>query len=253
MKGSLKEEFGARFRAARDARKLSRAALGVRLGVSPKTIQSWEMGRTFIEDLSLVPAIEAELGITFAGLLGQVPAADSERRPTPAAPRSLRHAVAGPLQPQVLVEDHGTVDGGGVKEGYVAAPVVRPGSAYKEVADLVGKDILRYGLFPNEWCPRGRVVVAFRMGDSALAPAIPQGSTVLVDRRLSDPERLHDRYVALWLADRGLRIRRLVVREAGEVLEGVPALPNARGRVRVVPADGDGILGPVLGVCAALG
>ncbi len=66
---TIKTKFGKLFRAARDTKRLSRAALGMRLGISPKTIQSWENGRTWIEKLSLIPAIESELDVSISEII----------------------------------------------------------------------------------------------------------------------------------------------------------------------------------------
>ncbi|MDR1535410.1 MAG: helix-turn-helix domain-containing protein, partial [Planctomycetota bacterium] len=48
MSKNIKFEFGRLLRQSRDAKGMSRVSLARRLGISPKTIQSWEMGRTFI-------------------------------------------------------------------------------------------------------------------------------------------------------------------------------------------------------------
>jgi transcriptional regulator with XRE-family HTH domain len=65
----MKQRFGKTLRKARDSNRLSRAKLGEMLGVSMKTIQSWEMGRTFPEDLDLIPDLENFLGIRFDRIL----------------------------------------------------------------------------------------------------------------------------------------------------------------------------------------
>lgn len=59
----IRKRFGEKFRLARDDASLSRAKLAKKLGISPKTIQSWEMGRTFIEDLSLIPKLNRALNL----------------------------------------------------------------------------------------------------------------------------------------------------------------------------------------------
>lgn len=57
----IRKRFGEKFRLARDEMNFSRAKLAKKLGISPKTIQSWEIGRTFIEDLSLIPKLNRTL------------------------------------------------------------------------------------------------------------------------------------------------------------------------------------------------
>jgi transcriptional regulator with XRE-family HTH domain len=65
----MKKRFGAVLRTARENNRLSRQRLGNMLGSSMKTIQSWEMGRTFPEDLELIPRLEGLLGIRFDRIL----------------------------------------------------------------------------------------------------------------------------------------------------------------------------------------
>ncbi len=252
----LKSEFGKRFRTARDAKKLSRAALGQRLGISPKTIQSWEMGRTFVENLSLIPAIEAELGVRFAYLMAQdygdakvaepgAPAYGTAKSRKGAATDD--RAITGPATVALHLLDADKATTAELEKAYVASPVVKPKSARKKVADLTRRDIDRYCQFPGEWCPRGRVVVAFRMAGASMEPAIMQGALVLVDRRSIAPERLHGRFAALWIEGRGLRIRRVSVDPDGTV-HGRPEDPKRRGAVVLDEEAGDQILGRVLGV-----
>jgi transcriptional regulator with XRE-family HTH domain len=258
---SLKTEFGQRFRTARDGKKLSRAALAMRLGISPKTIQSWEMGRTFIEDLSLIPAIESELGVSFAHLLGQADESGAGLAAEPVAVYGTRtkavrpseRAPTGPLRPVVNAVDAEKLDADEAEEAYVAAPLLRPSAAQTEPANLRTKDVQRYVLFPAEWCPRGRVVVAFRMSGASLAPAIPQGAHVIVDRRPIDPERLDGRFAALWVADRGLRIRQIEIDPQTGAIHGVPFGEKTRGSVELDFDKGDEILGRVLGHLAPNG
>ncbi len=71
MPKDIKAEFGRLMRLSRDAKGMSRATLAMRLGISPKTIQSWEMGRTFIERLDLIPQLEAELECSLSTLIAK--------------------------------------------------------------------------------------------------------------------------------------------------------------------------------------
>lgn len=67
----IKKAFGEKLKTARTLAGYSRAKLSVELGVSSKTIQSWETGRTFPENMSLVPVIEKKLGFFIPEILGE--------------------------------------------------------------------------------------------------------------------------------------------------------------------------------------
>lgn len=67
---AIKKSFGAKFKLARMAAGYSRAKLGVEISVSAKTIQSWEVGRTFPENMALIPIIRDKLGFFIPTILG---------------------------------------------------------------------------------------------------------------------------------------------------------------------------------------
>lgn len=254
MTSDIKAEFGKRFRAARDAKKLSRAAFGVRLGISPKTIQSWEMGRTFIEDLSLIPAIEAELDISVSDLIakathgGRSVAAES---PAPYGKRKRGYAKAGPVMPELELHAAKSAqlpDPEKLAKAVVAVPLIRPTSVAKNVAELTPRDILEHRVIPGDWVPRGGVLVAYRMSDSGMVPMINLGGTVIVDRRAQEPEKVLNRVVAMYLESKGMRIRRLMKDPGTGRMYGVTAIEGRRGRMPFRPETGDTILGRVIGV-----
>lgn len=58
----IKREWGARIRTLREKAQLTRVALGEMVGVSPKTLQSWEDGRSFPDDLSVLWSLGKALG-----------------------------------------------------------------------------------------------------------------------------------------------------------------------------------------------
>jgi len=66
-----KKAFGEKFKLARKATGYSRAKLGTEISVSAKTIQSWEVGRTFPENLGMFPIIRDKLGFNIAKVLGE--------------------------------------------------------------------------------------------------------------------------------------------------------------------------------------
>jgi transcriptional regulator with XRE-family HTH domain len=252
MKGNLKLEFGRRFRDARDRLGFSRASLGLRLGISPKTIQSWEMGRTFIEDLSLIPALEAELDISISAIIAE--AVGALGGTAPGSPRARKtEAKAGPILPTFQL--HSARAGSSpspeaLAEAFVAVPIVKTTSAAKPVAGLAPRDIAGHVIIPSEWVPRGGVMVAFRVSDSGLAPMIPLGSTVIVDRRPYEPDKMAHRVLAFWLQNKGMRLRRLERHPESGKLLGMPSSETQRGMVVYRPAQGDTILGRVVGVLA---
>jgi len=57
LNAAIKKAFGEKFKQARMAAGYSRAKFGVEISVSAKTIQSWEVGRTFPENMALIPII----------------------------------------------------------------------------------------------------------------------------------------------------------------------------------------------------
>lgn len=79
----IKSRFGKLFKAEREKlrsrslkkdgskvnRNMSRREMAEILNVSPKTIQSWEMGRTFIDKLLLIPKIYYAFGIEVTALV----------------------------------------------------------------------------------------------------------------------------------------------------------------------------------------
>lgn len=257
MSREIKTDFGRMFRAARDQKRISRAALSVRLGVSPKTIQSWEMGRTFIEDLSLIPLIESELGISVSDLIGRATSApDLDDEMVAETGATYRHSPlpkAGPLALQFAlhpVEELGTLDEKELSNHFVAIPVVKPSTVEKEVSKLSRSDILDYTVIPAAWAPRGGVLVACRMCDSAMAPMIPLGSIVILDRRPYPVEKALNHVMALFLTNKGTRIRRLVMDTVTKKVYGLPAGEGRRGLIQFREDLGDQVLARVIGVLA---
>ncbi len=251
----VKTAFGRCLREARDAKRLSRASLGLRLGISPKTIQSWEMGRTFIEDLSLIPSIESELAVSFSELIaravglaagGPRPAATGAAPPGPVSgPRPLAVALTvGPEAPPPSGEAMG--------EAWAAVPLVRRKAAGKAVAELAPDDVGSHVVVPGAWVPRGGVLVAYRMADSGMAPMIPLGATVVVDRRATDFQKNADRVVALLLRNKTLRIRRLLEDPTGGGLSGAASQGGGLG-LGLRPEEGDRLLGRVVGMLSVVG
>ncbi|MBN2712695.1 MAG: helix-turn-helix transcriptional regulator, partial [Planctomycetes bacterium] len=238
-----------------DAKKLSRAALGLRLGISPKTIQSWEMGRTFIEDLSLIPAIEAELDISVSGLIARATGAESAVAEAPASYGSRKRAMAkaGPLATSFdihAVKNEAMPDAEELAKKIVAVPLVKPSAVTKPVSELTTKDIIEHITIPGEWAPRGGVLIAYRMSDSGMVPIIPLGGTVIIDRRPQETDKAMNRMVALYLQSKGVRIRRLMKDPISGKVMGTTAFDSRRGKVNFREDMGDYILGRIVGILA---
>lgn len=249
---SVKLYFGKMFRKAREAKKLSRAALGLRLGISPKTVQSWEMGRTFIENLNLIPEIEKELDVVFTDLIS-IPSSQPEAAsevPSPAYGKETSYsalvtnkAAAGPQKPIFVVyaDDKSVIS----ENDYMAVPLLYPEAALKNPSDIIRKDIKRYCPFPFEWATQGRIFYAFTMPDSSLTPEIGIGSDVLVDTRITEPERLVDKYAAIWISEKGLRIRK--IGKYGNKYYGASLEKVKRANLYINAVKGDRIIGKVTG------
>ncbi|MHC4871022.1 MAG: helix-turn-helix domain-containing protein [Planctomycetota bacterium] len=251
-KSSVKSFFGKMFREARESKKFSRAALALRLGVSPKTIQSWEMGRTFIENLNLIPEIEKELDVAFTDLISkkalQQEIAAEEAAPVYGSEPSYSafvtdKAAAGPQRPVFVVyaDDKSVIS----ENDYMAVPLIRPESAAKNICEISKKDIIKHCLFPFDWSTRGRIFVSFTMSDSSLEPEISHGSDVLIDIRISDAERVIDKFAAIWFPDKGLRIRK--IGKYGKKYFGASLESGKRANIYLNPEKGDRIIGKVVG------
>ena len=273
MPKDIKAEFGRLMRLSRDAKGMSRAALAMRLGISPKTIQSWEMGRTFIERLDLIPQLEAELecslstliakatGATVAGGNGNggdeeiaMPAVDEMQMGTASQQRLLTRP--GPLSPKFNLTTAAAVAANGDSDRleieWVSVPMLKPNAVLNPICDIQPKDIIRHVIIPREWVPRAGVLVAVRMGDSAMMPMIPLGATVVIDLRPVSLEKAISRIAAIEFAGKGLRIRRVVRDMAGERYYGASITEHGRAQIQIRPPKGDRILGEVIGVLAAV-
>lgn len=66
---TIKMEFGKLFRIHRLKEKVAIDHLSKMIGVSTRTIMNWESGKTFIEDLSLICAIEKVMNASVPRLL----------------------------------------------------------------------------------------------------------------------------------------------------------------------------------------
>ena len=275
MPKDIKAEFGRLMRLSRDAKGMSRATLAMRLGISPKTIQSWEMGRTFIERLDLIPQLEAELECSLSTLIAKATGATVNNTLT----TSVNHPIAGevtgmdehqmgsasqqklltrpgPLSPKFHLTTAAAVAANGEAEKleieWVSVPMLKPGAVLNPIFETQPKDILRHVIIPREWVPRAGVLVAVRMGDSAMMPMIPLGATVIIDLRPVPLDKALSRIAALDFAGKGLRIRRVVRDMAGERYFGASITEHGRAQMQIRPNKGDRVLGEVIGVLASI-
>lgn len=272
MPKDIKAEFGRLMRLSRDAKGMSRATLAMRLGISPKTIQSWEMGRTFIERLDLIPQLEAELecslssliakatGATVAGIAAPVgspePHAAFEELQMGSASQQRLLTRPGPLSPKFTLSTAAAAafngDGDKLEIEWVSVPLLKPAALLSPVFETQPRDILRHVLIPREWVPRAGVLVAVRMGDSAMMPMIPLGATVVVDLRPVPLEKALGKIAALDFVGKGLRIRQVRRDMAGERYFGASITEHGRAQMPIREPKGDRILGEVVGVLAQL-
>lgn len=277
MPKDIKAEFGRLMRLSRDAKGMSRATLAMRLGISPKTIQSWEMGRTFIERLDLIPQLEAELecslstliakatGATVGAPTGQTGATgtvspdvissfDSHQMGSASQQRLLTRP--GPLSPKFTVTSATQAaeeDPEKLESEWVSVPMMKPTAVLNPICDVQPKDIVRHIIIPREWVPRAGVLVAVRMTDSAMMPMIPLGATVVVDLRPMSLEKALGRIAAIEFAGKGLRIRRVKRDEAGERYYGAAVTEHGRAQIQIRPHKNDRILGEIIGILASFG
>lgn len=270
MPKDIKAEFGRLMRLSRDAKGMSRATLAMRLGISPKTIQSWEMGRTFIERLDLIPQLEAELECSLSTLIAKATGATAT---APAAPAPIEQPVGeevqmgsasqqklltrpGPLSPKFNLTTAAAIASNGDADKFefewVSVPMLKPTAVLNPIFETQPKDILRHVIIPREWVPRAGVLVAVRMGDSAMMPMVPLGATVVIDLRPVPMEKALSRIAAIEFAGKGLRIRRVVRDMAGERYFGASITEHGRAQMQIRPSKGDRILGEVIGVLAAI-
>ncbi len=270
MPKDIKAEFGRLMRMSRDAKGMSRATLAMRLGISPKTIQSWEMGRTFIERLDLIPQLEAELECPLSTLIAKATGAsvapgaaagaadpgmslDEHQMGSVSQQRLLTRP--GPLSPKfTLAPAAGVaaeVDLDRFEVEWVSVPLLKPGAVLNPVFEIQPRDILRHVIIPREWVPRAGVLIAVRMGDSAMMPMIPLGAMVIIDLRPVALDKALGKIAALDFAGKGLRIRKVVRGDsAAERYFGASITEHGRAQMPIRPGKNDRVLGEVVGVLA---
>ncbi len=271
MPKDIKAEFGRLMRLSRDAKGMSRATLAMRLGISPKTIQSWEMGRTFIERLDLIPQLEAELECSLSTLIakatgatvaapapsaGEAPVSSLDEHQMGSASQQKLLTRPGPLSPRFTLTTAASVASNGDADKFeiewVSVPMLKPGAVLSPIFEIQPRDVMKHVIIPREWVPRAGVLVAVRMGDSAMMPMIPLGATVIIDLRPVPLDKAISRIAALDFAGKGLRIRRVVRDMAGERYYGASITEHGRAQIQIRPAKGDRVLGEVIGVLASI-
>ncbi len=256
----IKEDFGRRLRAARDAKKLSRQVLSARLGVSPKTVQSWEMGRTFIEKLSLFPLIERELGISLSEIIEEAMLQETGNKGEKAAESKVNYSNKSTVTTEVsetcpLVFSFNQVKTNSelmpeVAENYYAIPIIKPSSVSKPVFDLKDSDVIDNTIICKDWVPRGGVMIACTIDDNGLEPTIPATSLIIIDRRELMLEKCIGRNIAIFQKGKGIKVRQLEEGTTEGSLRAVPAGGKSRGSFDIKPEKGDIILGRIVAVFA---
>ncbi len=280
MPKDIKAEFGRLMRLSRDAKGMSRATLAMRLGISPKTIQSWEMGRTFIERLDLIPQLEAELECSLSTLIakatgaivsGSVPVGTGtsgslspqvdagvtfEGHQMGMASQQRLMTRPGPLSPKFNLTSAASVamdnDVEKFEVEWVSVPMLKPSAVLNPIFEIQPKDIIRQVIIPREWVPRAGVLVAVRMGDSAMMPMIPLGAIVIIDLRPLPLEKALGKITALEFAGKGLRIRQVKRDMAGERYYGASITEHGRAQIQIRPNRGDKVLGEIIGILASV-
>jgi transcriptional regulator with XRE-family HTH domain len=171
----MKKQFGKMVRAARDSKGLSREQLAEIIGISPKTVQSWENGRTFPEDLSLLPTIGTALGISWSDFL--------------LARRNAKPSAV-PLTATTTIEINGQTAEklkADLEKNWMAVPLIKPGSIGKPVRLLTKEDISEYVVFQKSHGSTCGIYIAAKISGSGYEETVPQGSTVMIDVRKKSP------------------------------------------------------------------
>ena len=250
----IKEDFGKRLRAARDARGLSRQVLSARLGVSPKTVQSWEMGRTFIEKLSLFPLIERELGISIAQIIEEAMLPETTNTKRVAEPQAAygsnkqdneedQPLTFGYSQVKASIEFSAESS-----DKFAAIPVIKADSLGKEVHDLTESDVINHTVISREWVPRGGLMIAFKAEDNGLEPTVPANSIVVIDRRPVNLDKIYGKNVAVIQKNKALKLRKIEEGKNKNSFRAVPANGKSRGSFELKFDKGDRILGKIIAV-----
>lgn len=271
MPKDIKAEFGRLMRLSRDAKGMSRATLAMRLGISPKTIQSWEMGRTFIERLDLIPQLEAELECSLSTLIAKATGANIGVPSSSASVETITHIDGhqmgsasqqrlltrpGPLSPKFTLSSAAEIaatETEKLESEWVSVPMMKPTAVLSPICEVQPKDVIRHVIIPREWVPRAGVLVAVRMTDSAMMPMIPLGATVIVDLRPMPLEKALGKIAAVEFIGKGLRIRRIKRDETGERYFGAAITEHGRAQIQIRPHKGDRILGEIIGILASFG
>ncbi len=162
----------------------------------------------------------------------------------------------GPLSPRFTLATAASAATANVTEQleieWVSVPMFKPAAVLNPILETQPRDILRHIIIPREWVPRAGVLIAVRMGDSAMMPMIPLGATVVIDLRPLPLEKALSKICAIDFVGKGLRIRRLVRDMGGERYYGAGVMEHGRAQMQIRPGKGDRILGEVVGIQAAV-
>ncbi|MCC8109191.1 MAG: hypothetical protein LIQ30_09150, partial [Planctomycetes bacterium] len=135
---------------------------------------------------------------------------------------------------------------------WVSVPMLKPSAVLNPIFEIQPKDIIRQVIIPQEWVPRAGVLVAVRMGDSAMMPMIPLGAIVIIDLRPLPLEKALGKITALEFAGKGLRIRQVKRDMAGERYYGASITEHGRAQIQIRPNRGDKVLGEIIGILASV-
>lgn len=247
------------------------------------------MGRTFIERLDLIPQLEAELECSLSTLIAKATGAtvggngngsgngngngngnggdghgsglfdtavllDEHQMGTASQQKLLTRP--GPLSPKFTLTTAASVamstEADKLEAEWVTVPMLKPAAVLSPVFEIQPRDIIRHVIIPREWVPRAGVLIAVRMGDSAMMPMIPLGATVIIDMRTIPMDKALSRIAAIDFTGKGMRIRRVVRDMAGERYYGASITEHGRAQIQIRPGKGDRILGEVIGVLSPL-
>ncbi|MFH0911727.1 MAG: S24 family peptidase [Planctomycetota bacterium] len=218
---------------------LTQRAFAERLGIDQQRLSSYEMGTRIPHH---VIASLMRMGANPEWLLfGTGPVFRESEKAEAIRSLALR-----------LPERGAAVEEEGLSEFYVL-PLYADEAAAGEPLEMRDTAIEGPAIIHRAWCPHPEETDYVRIATTgtSMAPTIPAGAIVTIDRSVTDPEVLVGKIVAIGLRDDGVTVKRLARTERGGFV-GVPDNPS--GEHRAIPLDeGDRIIGKVNTVHAWVG
>lgn len=105
----------------------------------------------------------------------------------------------------------------------VAIPVLRDAAAAGPGRVIKEDDVDGVGIIHRAWCPHPESTDYVRVKGDSMAPTIPDGAMVTIDKSRTESSRLIGKVVAIWIADEDdVTIKRLMYDARKKRLKAVP-------------------------------